>query len=186
VGVGNEIGATLRPAVFLDRDGVLNRALVRNRKPYPPQTLEDFSILDGAKEALARLKALGYALFIISNQPDVARGTQQRAVVERMNAELMSALPIDEAYTCFHDDQDDCDCRKPKPGLILRAAQEHDLDLRHSFMIGDRWRDVGAGQRAGVRTVFLDYHYDERQPDPAADKTVSKLADAADWIASHS
>jgi D-glycero-D-manno-heptose 1,7-bisphosphate phosphatase len=186
MGVGDEIAQALPRAAFFDRDGVLNRALIRNHKPYPPQTLDDFSIVDGAKDALDRLKALGYAIFVVSNQPDVARGTQDRAVVERMNAVLRDALPVDEIYTCFHDDKDDCECRKPKPGLILRAAEEHGVDLRHSFMIGDRWRDVAAGQRAGVRTVFLDYDYDERQPDPPADKTVSKLADAVDWIASHS
>lgn len=184
MGVRDEIGGALRPAVFLDRDGVLNRAHVRDRKPYPPQTLDDFSIVDGAKDALDRLKALGYALFVVSNQPDVTRGTQERAVVERMNSELAEALPIDAAFTCFHDDQDDCDCRKPKPGLILKATEEFGIDLGHSFMIGDRWKDVAAGQRAGVRTVFLDYHYDERQPDPPADKTVLKLAEAVDWIAS--
>ena len=184
MGVGNEIGGALRPAVFLDRDGVLNRALVRDRKPYPPQTLADFALVDGAKVALDRLKAFGYTLLVVSNQPDVARGTQDRAVVERINAELAKALPIDTAFTCFHDDRDGCDCRKPKPGLILRAAEEQGIDLRHSFMIGDRWRDVAAGQRAGVRTVFLDYHYDERRPDPPADKTVSTLAEAVDWIAS--
>ena len=180
MGVGNEI----KPAVFLDRDGVLNQAIVRDGKPHPPERLSEFAILDGAKDALHRLRALGYALFVVSNQPDVARGTQDRTVVERMNAALAVALPIDEAFTCFHDDRDDCDCRKPKPGLILRAAERHAIDLRTSFMIGDRWRDIAAGQRAGVRTVFIDYHYDERQPDPPADKTVSKLDEAVDWIAS--
>jgi D-glycero-D-manno-heptose 1,7-bisphosphate phosphatase len=101
-----------------------------------------------------------------------------------MNEALAIALPIDGSFTCFHDDQDDCDCRKPKPGLILHAAARHGIDLRRSFMVGDRWRDVAAGQRAGVRTVFIDYHYDERRPDPPADMTVSNLVEAVDWIAS--
>lgn len=180
MGVGNEI----KPAVFLDRDGVLNRPVVRDGKPHPPQSFDQFVIVDGARGALDRLKTLGYDLFVVSNQPDIARGTQDRAVVERMNAALAEALPIDEAFTCFHDDQDDCDCRKPKPGLILQAAERHGVDLDASFMIGDRWRDVAAGQRAGVRTVFIDYQYDERQPDPPADKTVSNLDEAVDWIAS--
>ncbi len=180
MGVGNEI----KPAVFLDRDGVLNRPVVGDGKPHPPQSFDQFVIVDGARDALDRLKTLGYGLFVVSNQPDVARGTQDRAVVERMNAALAEALPIDEAFTCFHDDQDDCDCRKPKPGLILQAAERHGIDLGASFMVGDRWRDVEAGQRAGVRTVFIDYHYDERQPDPPADKTVSNLDEAVDWIAS--
>ena len=169
-------------AVFLDRDGVLNRAIVRDGKPYPPGSLEDLAILPEAAPALARLKALEFLLLVVSNQPDVARGTQDRRQVEIMNAALAGALPIDEFFVCYHDDSAACDCRKPAPGLILRAARRHGVDLSHSFMIGDRWRDVAAGQRAGVRTVFIDYHYDERQPEPPADVTVLNLTEAVDWI----
>jgi D-glycero-D-manno-heptose 1,7-bisphosphate phosphatase len=173
-----------RPAVFLDRDGVLNEAIVRDGKPHPPTSLEELVVVPGAAAELQRLKMLGFLLLVVSNQPDVARGTQERQTVETMNAALASALPIDDVFVCFHDDAAGCDCRKPAPGLIAQAAQRHSVDLRRSFLIGDRWRDVAAGQRAGVRTAYIDYHYEERRPEPPADATVSNLREAVDWIVS--
>jgi len=172
-----------RRAVFLDRDGVLNRALVRQGKPYPPQTLDEFEILPGALEALRRLKALGFVLIVVTNQPDVARGNQQRDTVEAMNARISTLLPIDDILVCFHSDEDRCDCRKPLPGLLLVGAERHALDLSSSFLIGDRWRDIAAGRAADVRTVFIDYGYAEAQPEPGANATVANVTEAADWIA---
>jgi len=176
--------ASQRRAVFLDRDGVLNRAIMRDGKPYSPASVAEFALLPEAAAELRRLKAFGFLLVVVSNQPDVARGTQERRTVESMNAVLRDALPIDDVFVCFHDDADACDCRKPAPGLILQATRRHDLDLARSFLIGDRWRDVAAGQRAGVRTAFIDYQYQERRPEPPADATVSSLHEAVDWIAS--
>jgi len=185
MGVGREITAARARAVFLDRDGVLNRAIVREGRPYAPRSLAEFEILPEAAVELRRLKALNYLLVVITNQPDVARGTLPRETVEEMNAALARVLPIDETLTCFHDDSARCDCRKPAPGLILRAAARHAVELGSSFAIGDRWRDVAAGQSAGVRTIFVDYHYDERRPAPSADVTVSNLNEAVDWIAAN-
>jgi D-glycero-D-manno-heptose 1,7-bisphosphate phosphatase len=182
MGVGGQV-ASRRPAVFLDRDGVLNRAIVRGGKPYPPHSLDEFVVVPGAAADLRRLKELGFFLVVVSNQPDVARRTQTRQTVEAINAVLASALPIDDILVCFHDDADRCECRKPAPGLILEATRRHDLDPARSFLIGDRWRDVAAGQRAGVRTLFIDYQYQERRPEPPADATVASLHDAVDWIA---
>ena len=170
-------------AVFLDRDGVLNRALVRKGRPYPPGTLEEFEILPGVPEAARRLHAAGFLLLGATNQPDVARGTQRREVVEAMNARLLAALPIREIFVCY-EDGDDCPRRKPNPGLLLEAAAVHGIDLAASFMVGDRWRDVEAGRRAGCRTVFIDLGYDERRPDPPADHVAADLPDAAAWILS--
>ncbi|MGI2033772.1 D-glycero-alpha-D-manno-heptose-1,7-bisphosphate 7-phosphatase [Rhizobium panacihumi] len=168
-------------AVFLDRDGVINRAVVREGKPYPPKDLAGMEILPGVADALTRLKAAGYLLIVVTNQPDVARGTTKRETVEEINDFLHTTLSIDEVRTCYHDSGDGCDCRKPKPGSILSAAAEHDIDLEKSFMVGDRWRDTEAGERAGCRTIFIDYAYDEKQPE-TVDYRVSSLSEAADII----
>jgi D-glycero-D-manno-heptose 1,7-bisphosphate phosphatase len=172
-----------RRAVFLDRDGVINRAFVREGKPYPPARMEELEILPGVPEALSRLHDAGFHLVVVTNQPDVARGTQRREVIDAMHASLAAALPLDAFRVCDHDDADGCVCRKPKPGLLETAARELDLDLAGSFMVGDRWRDVEAGRRAGCTTIFVDLEYTERRPE-RPNVTVRSLPEAADWILS--
>lgn len=169
-------------AVFLDRDGVINRAVVRDGKPYPPDSVEQLEILPGVAEALQKLKSRGFKLIVTTNQPDVARGTQTCEHVRTIHAALKSALPLDEFMVCWHDDGDDCDCRKPKPGLLLRPMIQLGLKAADCFMVGDRWRDIEAGRRAACRTVFIDYGYREKQPDPPADNTVGSTREALDWI----
>jgi len=169
-------------AVFLDRDGVLNRALIREGKPYPPRTMEELEILPGVEEALLKLRAAEYLLIVVTNQPDVARGTTPRAEVEAFNDWLAKRLPLDEFRVCFHDDREECSCRKPKPGLLLEAAAELGLDLNASWMVGDRWRDVEAGQRAGCRTVWIDAGYREKGPSSPPDYRCVDLAGAVDTI----
>jgi D-glycero-D-manno-heptose 1,7-bisphosphate phosphatase len=176
-------GGALKRAVFLDRDGVLNRPIVRNGCPYAPATIEDFEILPGVPEAVRRLRDSGLLLIGATNQPDVARGTQRRDVVEAMNARLMALMPITTILVCYEDGED-CPRRKPNPGLLLEAAEAFAIDLAASFMVGDRWRDIEAGRRAGCRTVFVDRGYAERRPEPPADYTTHDLAAAADWILS--
>ncbi|MBX7220712.1 MAG: HAD family hydrolase [Blastocatellia bacterium] len=157
-----------RPAVFLDRDGVLNRTFVRNGIPHPPATLAELEILPGVPEALERLAAGRFWLLVVTNQPDVARGQQQQSVVEAINQALSSQLPLDGFFTCFHDNADACPCRKPKPGLILEAARQFEINLAASFLVGDRWSDIVAGAAAGCRTILLDQPYSHRercQPD---------------------
>jgi D-glycero-D-manno-heptose 1,7-bisphosphate phosphatase len=160
------------PAVFLDRDGVINRAIVREGRPYSPARLDDIEILPGAISSIQRLAERGYILIGITNQPDVARGTQSREVVESINAVILSRLPLREIFVCYHDNNDNCDCRKPKPGLILRAADKYGLDLSQSWMVGDRWKDIAAGQAAGLKTIFVDYHYVEKYEGIPANFTV--------------
>lgn len=175
------IDGSVRRAVFLDRDGVVNRAVIRDGKPYPPEAVTDVDVLPGVADAMQRLRTAGYLLVVVTNQPDVARGTQSRAQVDAIHARLARELPIDDVRCCYHDDADACDCRKPKPGLLLDAAAAHGIDLAASVMVGDRWRDVEAGRRAGCATVFLDYAYAERRPD-RPDAVVTSLSEAADWI----
>jgi D-glycero-D-manno-heptose 1,7-bisphosphate phosphatase len=167
-----------RRAVFLDRDGVINRAIVRDGKPCPPSGLAELEILPGVPDALEHLRQAGYLLIVVTNQPDVARGTTPRTVVEDINETLQSRLPLDEFRTCYHDGADNCDCRKPRPGSLLAAARAHGIDLGASYMIGDRWRDTEAGQRAGCRTIFIDYGYCESQPE-YFDFRAESLAEAA-------
>jgi D-glycero-D-manno-heptose 1,7-bisphosphate phosphatase len=149
--------------VFLDRDGVLNGAVVRAAKPRPPGEVSEVEILPGVPEACRDLAAAGLLLIGATNQPDVARGTQFREEVLRINRFLLSRLPLLEIRTCFHDDVDACACRKPKPGLLLEAAREHDIDLAGSFMVGDRWSDVAAGAAAGCLTFLIAAPYNERE-----------------------
>jgi D-glycero-D-manno-heptose 1,7-bisphosphate phosphatase len=173
--------APLRRAVFLDRDGVINRAVVHNGKPYPPPTLDDFTFEDGVPGAIERLRAAGLLIVVVTNQPDVGTGKQRRDVVEAMHARLASAALCDAIQVCWHSASDGCACRKPLPGMLLRAADECRIDLSRSFMVGDRWVDVAAGRAAGCYTCWLDRGYAEPAPD-APDAIVGSLPEAADRI----
>ena len=170
------------PAIFLDRDGIINRAIVRDGKPHPPGKLDEMELLPWTIHSFPRFRVAGYMLIGITNQPDVARGKQSREEVEAMNAWIQQRLPLQEIFTCYHDDRDGCDCRKPKPGLILRAANKHGLNLSQSWMIGDRWKDIAAGQAAGVKTIFVDYHYSEPYHSNPADYVVENTEQINDII----
>jgi len=170
-----------RKAVFLDRDGVLNRAIVRDGRPYPPASLDEFELLPGVAEACAALRAAGYLLILTTNQPDVARGKQTMAGVAAMNQVAVGSLHLDACEVCPHDDADACACRKPEPGLLTAAARAYDIDLASSFMVGDRWRDIEAGRRAGCRTVFIDRGYWERRP-ATFDFSAAGLPEGVNWI----
>lgn len=168
-----------RAAVFLDRDGVLNRVTLRGGQPYPPASVEELEILPGVAGALAGLKAAGLGLVVVTNQPDVARGIQRREVVDAINASLADRLPIDEVRVCYHDDKDGCSCRKPQPGLLTRAPT---YDLAHSVMVGDRWRDIEAGKRAGVRATVLVVSSHEEGCPVEPDLRAGSLAEAVPFI----
>lgn len=171
----------MRRAVFLDRDGVLNRAIVRDGKPHSPSGLSELEVLPGVGDACAALRRAGFLLIVVTNQPNVARGIQRREVVEAINDALRAQIPLDDIRVCYHDDSDGCACRKPRPGLLLRAAEDWGIDVANSFLVGDRWRDIEAGRRAGCTTIFIDYGYAEAQQS-VPDCHVGSLAEAADWI----
>ena len=170
-----------KPAIFLDRDGVLNEAILRDGRPYPPFDLSELVITNGARAALKELKREGFLLIVVTNQPDVARGKTNRANVAKINAQLAAILPLDAIEVCKHDDNEQCDCLKPKPGLILRAREKLGADLATSFMVGDRWRDIEAGRRAGCRTILIGDGYGETFPSAPTIKFAS-LPEAASWI----
>jgi D-glycero-D-manno-heptose 1,7-bisphosphate phosphatase len=153
----------LSRAVFLDRDGVINQPKVVDGKPYPPLSIDEFVIIDGVEEACRKLKQAGFLLVVTTNQPDVGRGTLKQEVVDAIHEHMCRVLPIDRVEVCFHPGKgaSDCECRKPKPGMLLASAKALHIDLAQSWMVGDRWRDIDCGHAAGVRTVFIDYGYDE-------------------------
>ncbi len=172
----------LHRAVFLDRDGVINRAILRNGLPYAPTQLAEFEILPGVAEACAKLKAAGFLLVVATNQPDVGRGDVRQEVVEDIHGYMCGQLPLDRVEVCYHPGKGfECDCRKPKPGMLLDAARELGVDLAQSWMVGDRWRDIDCGHAAGCQTILIDYHYAEalRQ---TPDFRVTSLLAAADLI----
>jgi D-glycero-D-manno-heptose 1,7-bisphosphate phosphatase len=168
-------------AVFLDRDGVLVVPEFRDGASFAPRRLEDFCLYDSARPCTERLKAADYTLVVVTNQPDVGNGLTERSVVEAMHEHLRRELPVDEIEVCYHTRQDQCDCRKPRPGMLLSAASRLDLDLSRSVMVGDRASDVEAGAAAGCKTVFIDYGY--REPGPRyADFVVNSLSEATEII----
>jgi len=171
------------PAVFLDRDGVLNEAIVRDGHPFAPCRVEDLVILPDAAASCETLRSMGFALVVVTNQPEIARGSLDPGVLDEMHAVLSGALDLDRIEVCPHIDDDGCSCRKPAPGLLLGAAKDLALDLDRSFMVGDRWRDVEAGRRAGCSTIFIDRYYREQRP-ASPDVIVSCLAEAVSWISS--
>jgi D-glycero-D-manno-heptose 1,7-bisphosphate phosphatase len=169
-------------AVFLDRDGVVNQAILRDGKPFPPADVSGLVINPDAIAGLPLLKRLGFLLVVVTNQPDVGRGRTSMDAVREIHNAIRSELPIDDFFVCCHDDRDRCDCRKPLPGLLLRAAEQYEIQLEDSFLIGDRWRDIDAGYQAGVHTALIDYGYEERGPDHEPDIRVKSLSQAVQWV----
>lgn len=173
--------------VFLDRDGVLNQPVIRDGRPYPPARLEEFKLCEDVLAGCASLKEAGFLLVVVSNQPDVGRGAQSRAVVDAINKELAGAIPfLDRFETCFHAGEnygEPCFCRKPKPGMLFHAAELMDINLAGSYVIGDRWRDVDCAKAAGCHAIFIDRGYAEslrQQPDV----TVKTFAEAVTAVLS--
>ena len=157
----NTSPAPLAPAVFLDRDGVINKVMIRNRRPFSPRTISEFEWADGVKEALKGLKHHGFLLIVVTNQPDIARGKMSRESLDAMTEMIYSTMPIDAVWICPHDDGDCCNCRKPKPGMLLDAAKRWAIDCSRSFMVGDGWKDMEAGYATGCTTILLDRAYNQ-------------------------
>jgi D-glycero-D-manno-heptose 1,7-bisphosphate phosphatase len=174
----HEVG---RPAVFLDRDGVINRVAIRNGMPHPPSHVKEFELYEDVPDGCARLKAANFLLVVITNQPDVGRGAQSREAVEAMNLKMQLALPLlDRIEICYHAGErygQPCDCRKPRPGLILRAVAGLNIDPKRSYVIGDRWRDVDCARAAGCRAILIERGYNESLQQ-APDFTVANFNEA--------
>ncbi len=171
----------MKPALFLDRDGTITRSLVRDGRPFAPTRLKDFEVLPGVAETVDMVRGAGFPVIVITNQPDLTTGKQTPEVMAQMHAVLKKAVALDDIFVCPHVDEDGCDCRKPKPGLIRAAADKWSLDCARSVMVGDRWRDIEAGRAAGCATVFIDNGYAESRPD-CTDLIVSSLVQAKSFI----
>jgi D-glycero-D-manno-heptose 1,7-bisphosphate phosphatase len=170
----------MKRAVFLDRDGVINTGVVKEGKPFAPLTVDEFEIAPGVPEALADLRAAGFLLIVTTNQPDPARGRGTRAEVDAIHAHMRSVLPLDDVFVCFHDDKDLCACRKPLPGLIYAAAVQYEVQISRSYMVGDRWRDIGSGKNAGCTTILVNAFPEEKRIEP--DVELADLLAASAWI----
>lgn len=176
-----DAAAAPRRAVFLDRDGVLNEPVTVDGRPFAPDSVAGLVLAPGVEEACAALRRAGFLLIVVTNQPDIARGHRDRRAVDAINDELRRRLGLDDVLVCPHDDADGCACRKPRPGMILEAADRWGVSLTDSVMVGDRWRDIDAGRGAGCRTVHVARGYDER-PAEGADLVVGGLREAVPWI----
>jgi D-glycero-D-manno-heptose 1,7-bisphosphate phosphatase len=141
----------------------------------------ELEILPDAIEGCRLLRSAGFKLICVTNQPDVARGLMARSDLEAINRAVVDALGLDDLRTCPHTDADACSCRKPKPGLLLAAAAQHDINIATSYMIGDRWRDVEAGLAAGCHSIFIDRRYSEKRPSGTY-STFNSLNEAAMYI----
>jgi D-glycero-D-manno-heptose 1,7-bisphosphate phosphatase len=148
-------------AVFVDRDGVINRSDVKNGKPYAPRILANFRLLPGAARAVEDLKAAGFIVVVVTNQPDVGNGLMRRDTLDAMHEKLRANVAIDDIMVCPHRQNEGCSCRKPKPGMIRQAIRRWGIDASKSYMVGDRGADVVAGHAAGLYTVFVDRGYAE-------------------------
>ena len=171
-----------RQAVFLDRDGVLNQTVVRKNRAYAPVSLEDFHLVEGVEREVARLRACGLLCIVVTNQPEVARGALDLSTLERMHDRLRSSVGVDDIYVCLHDPAEGCICHKPQPGMLLAAAKKWGVNLKRSFVIGDRWRDIKAGQAVGCYTILLERPYSACT---TADTHVGDLTGAVDLVLAH-
>ncbi len=169
-------------AVFVDADGVINEAIVRDGKAYAPTTAAELRIPVEVKPALLRLRAAGFILICVTNKPDVARGLMTQSNLDEITAKLRKELPLDDILMCMSADTNN-PCYKPNPGLLLAGAEKYGIDIKLSYMIGDRWRDIGAGRGAGCKkTIWINRHYNEPAPNPPADFIASTLTEAVNWI----
>ena len=161
MGINSEV-----KAVFLDRDGVLNKSIVKKGLPFPPKALDEVEIPDGVKEGLENLKKMGFVTIVVTNQPDVARKKTTKKNVININNFLKNRLKLDHFICCFHDDIDECSCRKPKHGMIDIAKNKWNINLKKSFLVGDRWKDIVCGNNAGLTTLLINYGYNEKFVEP--------------------
>lgn len=167
-----------RRAVFFDRDGVILKPMVENGVPRPPYSVAEYKeksgLVPGARAAVAAARAVGFLAILVTNQPDLTYGKITKEDFEYIQGEV-AALPFDDIFICFHAREERCNCKKPKPGMLLEAAKKWHIDLARSFMIGDTASDLGAGRAAGCKTILLDYSYNQ---DLTTDDRVENITEA--------
>lgn len=169
----------MKKAIFLDADGVLNKAIIKNGFPKAPTSLSQLEIPLEVKPCLDKLKKAGFLLICVTNKPDIDRGLMTQATLDSIFAKMREDLPLDDVFICYHEGSD---CYKPKPGLLLAAAKKYEIDLNLSYIIGDRPSDIKAGQGAGCKAIWIKRGYPEPDPNPPADFTCYSLTEATEWI----
>jgi D-glycero-D-manno-heptose 1,7-bisphosphate phosphatase len=145
----------MKPAVFIERDGVLNRVRVERQSQVGPLTLDEFVTNDEAIDPLRALKAAGFLLLATTNQPGLSRGYQSRRELDLMHGILRKRFPLDDVMVCPHDELDHCPCRKPKPGLFTEAGFKWKVDLDRSYVLSDKWQDAEAARNAGCTSLII-------------------------------
>ena len=160
-------------AFFFDRDGILNKSLIINRKPYSPKFPSELVLNYQLVKFINKLKKEGYLIIVVSNQPDIKSGKLTKFSLKIMNSIIKKYFNVDDIYICPHGKNDDCECRKPKPGMLLEASKKWNIELKKSFLIGDRWKDIAAGSIMNCTTIFIDYNYNEPKPKNCSYKFLS-------------
>lgn len=145
----------MKAAVFIERDGILNRVCVERQNQVSPRTVEELDLNDAAVIPLKALKDAGFLLVGTSNQPGLSRGYLARRELDLMHTLIRKRFPLDDLLVCPHDEFDRCPCRKPKPGLFQEAAYKWHLDLEHSFVVSDKWQDAEAAHNAGCTSLLI-------------------------------
>ena len=171
----------MNKAIFLDRDGVISKTFLINGKSFAPRKFKDFKIFSSSVKSIKRLKLAGYMVFVVTNQPDVGKKLISKNTLQKMHNKIIKEIKVDKIYSCIHTQNTGCYCRKPKPGMILKAAKKYNIDLKQSFMIGDRASDIKAGLKAKCRSIFLDKKYKEQKP-KTQEATFSNLTEATKYI----
>ena len=170
-----------RIAVFLDRDGTLNKAYIEKGLPISPSTFDKLKLLPGVKRSIGKLKKLNFLCILITNQPNVSRGKIKKEIVKKMNNFIKKEIKLDDIFVCYHDDKHNCSCRKPKAGLIIKASKKWGIDAKKSYMIGDRWKDIYAGKKVGCKTIFINNNY-KNDKRVKADLSFNSLSKAVNKI----
>ena len=172
----------MNPAIFLDRDGVINFTKIIRGKPYAPKYYKDFRIFSNTEKCLNSIKQMGFLAIVITNQPDIGNKKTSHLEVKKMHDKLYSLKTIDKIYVCPHSQLENCVCRKPSPYLFFSAKKEFNIDMKKSWMIGDRYTDIQAGNVAGLKTIFIDRKYKETLNKQISCKKVNSLIEAINYI----
>ncbi len=170
-----------KKCIFLDRDGVINRSNVKNGKPYAPLRFENFIFLPKVKKSIHQLKKLGFLVILITNQPDISKKKLKISTLDKMNDKIYRNLDVDDIFFCIHSSEDNCNCRKPKTGMLLESQKKYNINLNKSFMIGDRKKDIDSGIKAGCKTIFINRNYNEERP-TRQNYTTTSLYKAVEYI----
>tara|TARA_B100000530_G_C15725700_1_gene395741 strand:- start:72 stop:614 length:543 start_codon:yes stop_codon:yes gene_type:complete len=172
----------IKKAIFLDRDGVLVIPIFKNGRSYAPLELNDFKVFPDAKESIKKLKMLGFKIIVITNQPDIHDNILTKEIVDEMNLILKKKVDYDDIEVCY-DKIASSPRRKPNPGMIYDSAQKWNINIKESYLIGDRFSDIEAGIKAGCKgNIFIDYNYTSETSPTKQDYSCSTLSEAANWI----